>query len=280
MLGCLVPSRVPQIEASCRKVLDILNVSVEEFDFSCCPNTPYIKPVDAKAWLLLAARNLSLVEKEGLTIVSPCPGCTNTLIEAKHELDSDPALKEWVNEHLKDIDKEYKGTAQVKHVLQAVVEDIGLKQVGSVVKEPLGFKVAAHYGCHLLKPSKLIGFEDPHTAHSLEDLITVLGGTPVDYDERDLCCGLVLGSVDQDSSLELAHRKLLSAHDAGAEAMVVACPTCFLQFDMGQLRTKRKFSAPYQIPVFDFSQLIALAAGMTGNDIGLALHKIKSPIIK
>jgi heterodisulfide reductase subunit B len=279
MLGCLVPSRVPQIEVSCRKVFEALGVTFEEPDFSCCPNTPYVKPVDVKAWILLAARNLALVEETGLTLVSPCPGCTSTLIEAKHELE-DRELRSWVNERLKDIGKEYKGTAQVKHMLQALVEDIGFEKVKGIVKEPLGIKVAAHYGCHLLKPSEKVGFENPFTAHSLEDLVTALGGTPVDYENRDMCCGMVLGSVDQDGSLSLAHQKLESAHDAGAQAMVVTCPTCFLQFDMGQLRTKRKYSAKYNIPVFDLSQLIGLASGMTGKEIGIQMHKTKATFVR
>jgi len=279
-LGCLVPTRLPQIEVSCRKVFGELGVGFDErFDFTCCPNSPYIKPVDTEAWHLMAARNLSLVEEEGLTIVTPCPGCSNTLLEAKHELDSDPELRERINERLKTIDREYKAKAQVKHLLQVLVEDIGLDKVEAMSKEPMDLKMAVHYGCHLLKPSRIIGFEEPYTAHSLEDLVKAVGGTPVEYENRDLCCGMVLGSTDADGSMDLAHRKLSTAKEAGAQAILVTCPTCFLQFDMGQLRASRKFNTRYDLPVLYFTQLIGLAAGMSEEDMGLGLHKVKAPVI-
>ncbi len=280
MLGCLIPSRLPQIETSVRKVLPLLDAELDDnFDFSCCPNSPYIKPLDKEAWLVLAARNLSLVEEAGLTLVTPCPGCSNTLIEAKHELDNDKALRARVNERLKTIDKEYKGKTKVRHLLQVIVEDIGLKKVERIVKTPLNLKFASHYGCHLLKPSKVMGFEDPFTAHSLEDLTKLVGGTPVEYENRDLCCGLVLGSTNQDGSLDLAHRKFSSAKDAGAEALLVTCPTCFLQFDTGQMRAGKKFGAEYSLPVLYFTQLIGLAAGLTDKDMGLQAHRTKTTTI-
>jgi len=85
-LGCLIPTRVPQIEVSCRKVFPELGVEfVEGHAFSCCPNTPYIKPLDDEGWTYLAARNLAIAEEAGLEIVSPCPGCSNTLIEVKKD---------------------------------------------------------------------------------------------------------------------------------------------------------------------------------------------------
>ena len=275
-LGCLVPTRLPQIEVSCRKVFGELGVEFdEEYDFSCCPNSPYIKPMDTEAWRLLAARNLSLVEEEGLTIVTPCPGCSNTLLEAKHELDHDRALRERVNERLKTIDREYKASVAVKHLLQVLVEDVGLEKVEEGVKAPMDLKVATHYGCHLLKPSAIVGFEDPFTARSLEDLTEAVGSTPVRYDERDTCCGMVLGSTDPDGSSELAHRKLSSAKGAGAQAIMVTCPTCFLQFDMGQLKASRRYSIKYDLPVLYFTQLIGLAIGFDQKEMGIGLHKVR-----
>jgi heterodisulfide reductase subunit B len=280
MLGCLIPTRLPQIEAACRKVFPLLDVEFDDsFDFSCCPNTPYIKPLDKEAWLTIAARNLSLVEEAGLIIATPCPGCSNTLLEAKHDLDNDKGLRARINERLKSIDKEYKGKAKVRHLLQVLVEDVGIKKVESIVKTPVKLKVAAHYGCHLLKPSKVMGFENPFTAHSLEDLTRAVGGEPVEYENRELCCGLVLGSTSQDGSLDLAHRKFSSVQAAGGEAMLVTCPTCFLQFDTGQMRTAKKYNANYNIPVLYFSQLIGLAAGLTEKDIGLNAHRTKTTAI-
>ena len=277
MLGCLIPTRLPQIELSVRKVFPLLDVELDDsFDFACCPNSPYIKPLDKEAWLAMAARNLSLVEEAGLTLTTPCPGCSNTLLEAKHELDHDKELRARINERLKTIDKEYKGKTKVRHMLQVLVEDIGLKKVGAVVKNPVDLKVAAHYGCHLLKPSKVMGFEEPFTAHSLEDLVKVVGGTPVEYENRDMCCGLVLGSTHQDGSLELAHRKLTTVASAGGEALLVCCPTCFLQFDTGQMRAAKKYNADYSVPILYFSQLLGLAAGLTDKDMGLNAHRTKT----
>jgi heterodisulfide reductase subunit B2 len=280
MLGCLIPTRLPQIEVACRKVFPLLGVEFDDsFDFSCCPNSPYIKPLDKEAWLTIAARNLSLVEEAGLTITTPCPGCSNTLIEAKHDLDHDKELRARINERLKTVDKEYKGKAKVRHLLQVLVEDVGLNKVKDIVKTPLKLKIASHYGCHLLKPSSVMGFEEPFKAHSLEDLTRVLGGEPVEYENRDLCCGLVLGSTHQEGSLDLAHRKFTSVKAAGGEALIVCCPTCFLQFDTGQMRAAKKFGADYSIPVLYFAQLMGLAAGLSEKDMGLQVHRTKTTVI-
>lgn len=275
-LGCLVPTRVPQIEVSCRKVFPELGVEFEEGNgFSCCPNSPYIKPLDMEAWTYVAARNLAIAEEKGLEVVTPCPGCSNTLIEAKHELDHDDDLRAKVNDRLATIDKEYRRKARVRHLLQVLVEDVGLGKVRELVNRPLDVRIASHYGCHLLKPSRVIGFEEPFRASALEDLVTVVGADPVGYVERDLCCGLVLGSTHADGSMELAHRKLSSAKGAGAQGVIVTCPTCFLQLDSGQLRAARQFSTSYDLPVLYFTQLIGLAAGFGEKELGLQAHRTK-----
>ncbi|MGW8288927.1 MAG: heterodisulfide reductase-related iron-sulfur binding cluster, partial [Candidatus Bathyarchaeia archaeon] len=161
-LGCVIPYRIPSYEISSRKVLERLGVELVEMpEFNCC-GLP-IDSVAHDAMLVLAARNLCLAEEKNLNILTLCPGCAGTLRKVNKSLEADKKLKEQVNGHLKEIGMEFKGgKIVVKHLIQALVEDVGLEKIKDAVVKPLtGLKVAEHNGCHILRPAKYISFDDP-----------------------------------------------------------------------------------------------------------------------
>lgn len=276
-LGCLIPTRLPQIEASSKDALSALGVEVvETTKFLCCPSPVWIKPMDVNTWLAVAARNLCVAEEEGLDVLALCPGCSNTLIEANHVLKNDKEAREHINEILKETDREFRGTIKVKHLLRVLHEDVGVSRIEEEVRNPLNIKMAPHYGCHVLRPSEVMRFDDVMTPRSMDDIIKALGGEPVDYEDKDLCCGSALGTADEESSLKIARAKLRSISSSGAEAISLVCPMCFLQFDLGQMMILRKFRERYDLPVFYLSQLINLAMGMGTDEIGVGLHKMSA----
>ena len=191
-LGCLVPTRAPGTESSMRKIAEKLDVTFHDRDFLCCPSQAGVRILDQDTWLAIAARNIAMAEQDGLDIVSPCSGCSNSLIEADHILKHDEDKKAKINEILAGIGKEYKGNVKVKHFMNVLYEDVGVEKIKSAVTKPLNLKVACHYGCHLLRPSDVVQFDDPEHPRSMDDIVEAIGGKAVDYRQKDLCCGSVL----------------------------------------------------------------------------------------
>ena len=160
-LGCAIPYRVSSFEISARKVLGKLGVELAEMpEFNCC-GLP-LDPVSHETMLVLAAKNLATAEREGLNIITLCPGCAGTLKKVCKILKEDKVLKEEINGHLKEIGLEFKGTVTAKHILQFLKEDVGVEKIKAAVTRPLTMlKVAEHNGCHILRPKEYIGLGQP-----------------------------------------------------------------------------------------------------------------------
>ncbi|MFW9915002.1 MAG: CoB--CoM heterodisulfide reductase iron-sulfur subunit B family protein [Candidatus Thorarchaeota archaeon] len=278
-LGCTIPYRLPFLEASTRKVLSKLDVETVDLPFGCCPDPIGIQSIDKISYLALAARNLCIAEEAGLDIITICNGCFETLKVANAELKENRELRETVNSFLADIDKEFKGSSAVKHLHQVFYEDIGPKKISSIVSTPLTLKLATHYGCHLLRPEKILHVDNPDRPRSLDELVEALGAETVDYSEKNLCCGAGVRGINAQNSYAIARAKLADIKRFGAEGLVVTCPTCFLQYDSGQLIVQKEFKENYQLPVYFYSELAALALGIAPAEIGLNMHRIKLPAL-
>ena len=274
--GCMIPLKYPQMELSVRKIADLLNVELVDLDgFTCCPDPIYFKARDKMQWLTIAARNLCIAEEAGLDIVTMCSGCTSTLQEARFMLAEDEKLKEQVNTRLKRIEKEYKGTVKVKHIVALLRDEVGAEQIASSIKRPLiGLKVGIHYGCHLLKPSQVMHMDDADYPSLIENLVYAMGATPLSHTEKLLCCGK--GCLDDNMPLNMTHDIFVSMEEVGADVMGLICPTCFNSFDLGQMMIARKMNRNFDIPVIYFCQLLGLAQGLTPEEVGLHVHRVKA----
>lgn len=270
--GCLAKLKLPQIERSVRLILDHLGIDLEEESrFTCCPDPVVFRSASRKDWLTLAARNLSL---DGETpIVTLCPGCASSLSEARHILEHDEAASAEVSSRLKKLNMDL-GVPPVSHFLKILSRDDFKKTIAAKVSNKFnGLRVACHYGCHLVRPSSAVDFDDPEKPTSLDDLVSILGAEPVEYEDKYMCCGRP--SMDEATSMSIAQRKLECMQAAGCEMIVLACPFCFEQFDLGQVIISRKTGKKFDLPVLYASQLLGLAMGMKSADMGLSLHKVK-----
>lgn len=269
-LGCIIPFRLPFIEKTARTIFDLLDVEVCDIpQFSCCPNTN-LKPLGEITWHTIAARNLALAEKENLDIVCLCSGCSKNLKTANVHLKNNPELLEEVNSRLSRINLEYNGTVNVRHFVEVLLS-LGLEDLEQKVVYPLtGIRIAPHYGCHLLRPSEEVLFDDPLNPKSLDKLVEILGATSVNYETKMLCCGGELSPVDPEESFNIARRKLKEVRDV-ADCLTVVCPFCFTQYDSGQVRMK--FSPG--VPIIHYLELLALAMGVPLSEIGFSHHRVK-----
>jgi heterodisulfide reductase subunit B len=274
--GCMIPIKYPQMEVAFKRTMPVLGVELVDLEgFTCCPDPIFYKAKDVLGWLTIAARNLCIAEEAGTDIVTLCSGCTATLKEAVFLLAEDEDLKKKVNRRLAKIGKEYKGTTKVEHAVVVIRDELGIEKVEESVVRPLdGIKVAIHYGCHLLKPSQIMHVDDADYPSILENLIRATGATPISHDQELLCCGK--GCIDDDMPIEMVYDIFSSIRESGADCMGLICPTCFSSFDLGQIVVGRKKNTKFDIPVIYYFQLLGLAQGLSAEDVGLGLHKVKA----
>jgi heterodisulfide reductase subunit B len=274
-LGCVLPARLPYLEASARKVFEKLEIKLTDVDgFSCCPDPTGIELIDHKTWLTLGARNLSLSKNNNGGIISFCSGCVETLKGVNYYINKDAAVKEEVNHVLKKIGVQYDGMTGVKHFAEVLYENID-KVRDNVVKPLTGFKVAVHYGCHYLRPSEIINWDDPFNPVTIDAIIKAIGAESVDYDLKLECCGNPVEKSDKDLSLMMIGNKFKAIQDSGANCVGLVCPACYQQFDFKQRDVNKKNETSYAFPVLYLTELVALAFGYKPEELGFNFHRIK-----
>ncbi len=271
--GCTVQSEQYAYEISARLIFPKLGIQlIDVEDFSCCGYP--LKNVSVPAWFYLTARNLALAERHGLDIFPLCNGCNLSFCEVKHYLKKDPILKERINSLLSIEGLTYTGNTKSVHILQVLRDVIGIDKIQSAVEMPLaGLKLAAHYGCHALRPSKLDLPDDPEDPKSLEELIDALGAATEEYPERLDCCGQGLAITTGRTALAISGLKLGAIQDHNFDGLVTICPSCAKMLDAKQnaikVTTGRK---DLNIPVFYITQVLGLAMGMKFDEVGLNLN--------
>jgi heterodisulfide reductase subunit B len=273
-LGCVIPARLPFLEASSRKVFERLDIKLNDVDgFSCCPDPTGIEQIDHKTWLTLGARNLSLCNNNG-GVVSFCSGCVETLKGVNYFINKDVTTKKEINRYLQKIGKIYEGKTKVKHFAEVLYEN--LENLKSKIEKPLeGFKVAVHYGCHYLRPSEIIEWDDPFEPITIDEIVRTLGAESVDYELKMECCGNPVEKSDKDLSLLMIDNKLNAIQNSGANCVVVVCPACYQQFEFNQKELNKKDDRNYNFPIFYLSELVALAFGFSPEELGFKFHRIK-----
>jgi heterodisulfide reductase subunit B len=227
----------------------------------------------------MSARNLALAEEQGLDLCALCSSCTGTQAEANRILREDKELREHVNEKLEAVTgRRYHGSIQVRHFARVLYEEVGLVRIREAINVDLSdLRLAAHYGCHYLKPTEAHDrFDDPENPQSLDRMIEALGATSIYYEGREQCCGGGILGADEKTALALPRLKLERAVSAGADALVVICPFCDIMYEFQQRRIEKIYSTRYRLPVLFYPQVLGLAMGLSAGEVGLRLNRVKS----
>ena len=272
--GCMISYRLPFIEVSVKKILDIFGINYSENPrFSCCPEPNGIKNFNQLTYSITAARNLALAEIRNQDILTPCNGCFETLKGIRSEIKVDSHYREKINSYLKEVDLNVEGSSDVFHFVE-FIHKLGKDNIKEKIQYPLNsLRVAVHYGCHFLRPSNKIQMDDPMEPHIFDSLIEDLGAISVDYVNKMDCCGGSFARADNpDLGLEMVQNKLESMKEAFIDVLVVGCPQCFIQFDHLQQELKRK-DYSYDIPVLYYSELLCIALGIDIKDIIKKYHR-------
>lgn len=276
--GCSLKSTGKPYEESVLAIFKALNLPLEEIeDWNCCGATAYMSISELKAFAL-SARNFALAEQQNgggeINMVVPCAACYLGLNKAHRYLDEHAGVRERINEALASANLEYHNNVKVRHPLEVLTKDVGLEAIKSRVTRPLeGLKVACYYGCQLVRP--YAEFDDAHEPVVMDQLVTALGATSVNWPLKTRCCGGSLTGTVPDVGLRLSYILLREAKLRGCDVIATACPLCQFNLECYQPTINKMYDDAIHVPVVYFSQLMGTAFGIDKRPLGL--HRLFVP---
>jgi len=267
--GCSLHAMAHEYDISTRLVCERLGIHLHEItDWNCCGATA-AHSLDHHLSIGLSGRNLAQVDDMKLNqVTTPCAGCFSRLKTAALELKKTSMQDEM--EHMTGISLAGAKQVQVSHLLQLMIEQIGLEQIQKMVVKPLqGMKLAAYYGCLITRPKAIAQFDDPEQPVSLDYLLQALGAETVNWSHKAECCGGGFAASATDIVVDLGGQVLEAARQRGAHAIVVACPMCQANLDTRQRAIEADRGIAYDLPIIYFTQLLGLGLGFSAKQMGL-----------
>ena len=224
--GCTLKNKAKELDAYARVSAEALGFELEELEeWQCCGGV-YPLGADEIATKLSSVRALNNAKEKGMSLVTLCSACHNVIKRVNEDMRTNDDVRTRANNYLA-LPSPYCGETKVLHYLEVLRDEIGFDVLKSKVTNPLaGKKIGAYYGCLLLRPGKVMAFDDPENPKIMEDFITAIGATPVIYAMRNECCGGYLSARDSTLPSALANEIVTSAEGFGAEMLVTACPLC------------------------------------------------------
>jgi succinate dehydrogenase cytochrome b subunit len=276
--GCVSKGACPELYVSTHKVADALGLELVELEEAPCTGAGVLSEQNPALADSLNGLTLAMAERQGADLMTICSTCQGVLSGTQFHLANDPARLARVNETLASSGYEYRGTTKVKHLLWILVEDIGLDRLGSLVKHKLtGLNVAPFYGCYILRPEEYLGLKErPERSTYLEQIIALIGATPVEYHGKSKCCGFPMLTMNREVSLKMGGKHILEAKSKGADVLVTPCPLCHLNLDGQQPDAVGVMKQPLGVPILHLPQLLGLAFGFAPEELRLNRHVINT----
>jgi heterodisulfide reductase subunit B len=268
--GCSLHGTAVDFGMSTRAVAGHLGIElVEPRGWVCCGTSP-AHTTDHTLATLLPMRNLALFEAAGLdSVMMPCASCYARTKTAIYDVQHEPELRTRVAE---ETGYRFEGHIAVEHIVEMLEERVGLARIAEQVRRPLsGLKVVCYYGCLLTRPPKVLQRPHPEYPRSMDRLVETLGAQTLDWSYKTECCGGSLSFSQLRIALQLCERILRDAQEAGADAVVVACPLCHANLDVRQ----NLLDLPGgRMPILYITQLMGLAFGLPPRQLGLDKHLV------
>ncbi|MFZ2146140.1 MAG: CoB--CoM heterodisulfide reductase iron-sulfur subunit B family protein [Sedimentisphaerales bacterium] len=270
--GCSLHSTGSEYDISFRAVCEKLAIDIKEIKGWICCGTSPAHCTSRLLSLSLPFENLCLAEKMGMTdVVAPCASCFARLKTAIYEANEDA---ETAGQISKAIDKPLPKSMKVLHPLEIFCDYEGMAK--EVTRQLPELKVACYYGCLLTRPSKVMQFDECEYPMLMDELLRSLGIATLDWSYKTECCGGAFAMTRTDVVLKLTHDILEEAKAVGANAIAVACPLCHVNLDTRQAEVEKEYGAQYGLPIFYFTQLMALAFGIPQDKLGLQKHFVSA----
>lgn len=274
--GCSLEYTAKPYDFSVREVFKALDIGLKEIeDWNCCGATMYMS-VNKMVGCAVSARNLALAQNMGCDICAPCSSCYTILRKTNRQLAWNPHTRDKINQALQAANLSYTKPVEVRHPLDILTNDIGLKAIqDKCVKFFDGLRVAPYYGCQVVRP--VYHFDDIDEPMTMDDLFKVIGLNVVDYPDKVRCCGGMLMTTFEDVALDLNEHLLTCAEENGAQVIATVCPLCQMNLESYQDKINKKFGTNHQMPIVYFSQLVGLALGIEPAKLGLDTLLVSLP---
>ncbi|HBG04877.1 MAG: hypothetical protein A2075_01885 [Geobacteraceae bacterium GWC2_58_44] len=265
--GCSLESTGWDLDRSTRAICRALGIELVDIpDWVCCGSTP-AHTSNATLSVALPVMNLLKARELGLPVLTACASCYARLRTANDTVQDDPEERARAE---RVTGKPYHGGVVVRHLLDVLVNDLGVDAVRAKVRRPLtGMKVACYYGCLLTRPPRIVAFDDAEHPSCMEELVTAIGAEPVQWPFQTECCGASLAITRAEIVNRLSHRLLSMARLAGADCLSVACPLCESNLDLRQADAAKAHGPIPDTPVLYITQLLGLALGLSNAELGL-----------
>ena len=249
--GCTLKNKAKDLDTYAYRSAEALGVTLEEIEnWQCCGGVFTTSPSEV-ATKLSSVRALKEANDKAQPLVTVCSACHNVIKQTNHAMQTNKEFSDKVNRYMAE--GEYHGEAEVYHYLEMLRDIVGFDKVKEAVKNSLkGKKIAAYYGCLLLRPSKVMRMDDPENPTIMEDFIRALGANAVVYARRNECCGAYVSVESPEAAKRNSNAIVENAKAAGAEMIITACPLC--KYNLVKNGA--------DIPVVYFTELLAEALGV------------------
>jgi heterodisulfide reductase subunit B len=277
-LGCTIPLKMPHLEKAFRDVASILDMKLKEMEgVSCCPEPVSLQSLNIDTWVTLGARNLAIAEKMGLDILTICSGCYETLKTVSVLLEEDEDYLKKIDGILKKINYNYTGKTKVYHFVELFSQPEWLEKLKTLAVKPLDdLTLAVHYGCHLVRPSKIMQFDHPEKPEKIDIILQALGAKTIEFANKLECCGFC-ARLQEEIGEKLVEDKMteLCELEEDVDALIAVCPACTTQYDRKEKMISRKSGKELDIPVLYLAEIMAVALGVDLEDLSLKNRSVK-----
>lgn len=253
--GCTLRTKAVELDVYARASAKVLGFELEEVEnWQCCGGV-YPLGSDEIGTKLSSVRVLNAAREKGQELVTICSACHHVIKRVNDDMKNVEDIRFKANNYMKtELREPYAGETTVLHYLEVLRDKVGFEELKKKVVHPLtGKKIGAYYGCLLLRPGKVLGFDDPENPKIMEDFIRALGAEPVIYPYRNECCGGYISLKEKDMSKNMCRKITESAEGFGADMLITACPLCMYNLNKNTEK---------EIPVYYFTELLAEALGV------------------
>lgn len=260
--GCSLHGTAREYDISTRAVCKELGIELEEVpDWNCCGATS-AHSMDSELALTLPARNLKIIEQQELDVIIPCAACFSRTKACVYALENDDAMRSKIESEL---NYKFKRKVKIYHLMELLAEEIGIEEIKKHIKHYLkGLNAVCYYGCLLVRPHEITQLDDKENPQFLDNLMSSIGVTTIDWPYKTECCGAALSLSRNKLVTNLVSNMIYWAGEAGAHAVVTACPLCQANLEMRQGKGQ-------ELPIFYFTELLGLAFGL--EEVGISLNK-------
>lgn len=277
-IGCTIPLKVPHLEKAFRDVAGILDVKLKEMEgVSCCPEPVSLQSLNIDTWVALGARNLAIAEKMGVNIMTICSGCYETLKTVSVLLEEDEEYLKKINGIIQKIGYNYTGKTKVYHFVELFSQQEWLEKIKNLLVKPLDdLNLAVHYGCHLVRPSKIMRFDHPEKPEKIDKIIEALGAKSIEFANKLECCGFC-ARLQEEIGEKLVKDKMteLCELEEHVDGLITVCPACTNQYDRKERIIARREGKELDIPVLYLAEVMAIALGVPLEDLSLKNRSVK-----